>query len=140
MCSLTAGRKRPHSGQVYVAGLRFWALRSVHHLAGASRLSTTLASIASGRTEPVSSPPVEQRLKRVLAETARYRVIGSLRLPPDGYRSRLSDYLNAPDRAFLPLTSVELTPLDGGAPEQHQFLALSIQHIVFALPLDDESQ
>lgn len=79
-------------------------------------------------------------MKRIVAETGRYRVTGFLRLPPDGYRSRLSDYLNAPDRAFLPLTDVELMPLDGGDTQQHQFLALSLQHIVFALPLDDESE
>lgn len=82
---------------------------------------------------------MEQRLKRVLAETARFRIVGFLRLPPDGYRSRLSDYLNAPDRAFLPLTDVELTPVDGGNPEEYSFLALSLSHIVFAAPLDDDS-
>jgi hypothetical protein len=82
---------------------------------------------------------MEQRLKQILAETARHRVVGFLRLPPDGYRSRLSDYLNAPDRAFLPLTDVELTPVDGGNPESYPFLALSLSHIVFAAPLDDDS-
>src|SRR2546421_350121 len=45
----------------------------------------------------------------------------------DGYRSRLSDYLNAPERAFLALTDVELTPLDGsGAPDRYGFLVISV--------------
>jgi hypothetical protein len=84
---------------------------------------------------------VDQRLKRIVAETERYRITGFLRLPPDGYRSRLSDYLNAPDRAFLPLTDVELSPLDGaGGAEQHKFLALALSHIVFAVPVDDEGE
>ena len=84
---------------------------------------------------------MDQRLKRIIAETGRYRVTGMLRLPPDGYRSRLSDYLNAPERSFLPLTDVELTPLDGsGELEHHAFLALSLAHIVFAVPVDDESE
>jgi hypothetical protein len=83
---------------------------------------------------------VDQRLKQIIAETGRYRVTGMLRLPPDGYRSRLSDYLNAPERSFLPLTDVELSPVDGSAPpERYPFLALSLRHIVFAVPLDDES-
>jgi hypothetical protein len=84
---------------------------------------------------------VDQRLKRIIAETGRYRVTGMLRLPPDGYRSRLSDYLNAPERSFLPLTDVEISPVDGSAPpERYAFLALSLRHIVFAVPLDDESE
>jgi uncharacterized protein DUF6812 len=84
---------------------------------------------------------VDHRLKRIIAETERYRITGFLRLPPDGYRSRLSDYLNSPDRSFLPLTDVELTPLDGtGSVEQHKFLALALTHVVFAVPVDDDDE
>ena len=84
---------------------------------------------------------MDQHLKRIIAETERYRIIGFLRLPQDGYRSRLSDYLNAPERSFLPLTDVELTPLTrSGDVEQHKFLALALSHIVFAVPLDDEAE
>jgi hypothetical protein len=83
---------------------------------------------------------VDQRLKQIIVETERYRVTGFLRLPPEGYRSRLSDYLNAPDRAFLPLTNVELRPVDGvGEIERYQFLALALRHVVFAIPLEDEN-
>ena len=89
--------------------------------------------------EPLSSIRVDQRPTRILAETQRYRITGVIFLPPDGYRSRLSDYLNTPEHNFLALTDVELTPHDGnGQSEQHQFLALSLQHIVFAVPLGQE--
>ena len=78
-------------------------------------LFSHVARIASARAEPLSSPDRGAAAKRIVAETERYRITGLLRLPPDGYRSRLSDYLNAPERSFLPLTDVELEPLDGGA-------------------------
>lgn len=80
---------------------------------------------------------MDQRPTRILAETERYRITGVLYLPPDGYRSRLSDYLNTPEHSFLALTDVELTPLnEGGPPERHRFVALSLRHIVYAVPLD----
>jgi hypothetical protein len=76
-----------------------------------------------------------------LAETERYRITGIVRLPPDGYRSRLSDYLNTPEHSFLALTDVDVTPLSGNEPaERHNFLALSLQHIVFAVPLDESAE
>ena len=37
-------------------------------------------------------------------ETARHRITGILTLPSDGYRSRLSDFLNASERDFISLT------------------------------------
>lgn len=84
---------------------------------------------------------MDQRLTRIIAETTRHRITGLLGLPPDGYRSRLSDYLNAPERSFLALTDVELSPLDGsGPPEHHQFLALSLRHILFAVPVDEAAE
>jgi Family of unknown function (DUF6812) len=83
---------------------------------------------------------VEQNLKRIVAETERYRITGMLRLPPDGYRSRLSDYLNAPERTFLSLTDVEVEAVDGdGTIEKYPFLALSLRHVVVAMPVDEGS-
>lgn len=80
---------------------------------------------------------MEHRAERILAETGRYRITGTIRLPPEGYRSRLSDYLNTPEHSFLALTDVELAPLSGnGEPERHDFLALSLRHVVFAAPLN----
>lgn len=96
--------------------------------------------IACRRPQPLSSPGVDQRLTKVVAETERYRVAGMLRLPPEGYRSRLSDYLNAPERQFLALTDVELTPLDGNGPVQKlAFVALSVAHVVLVTHAGDEA-
>ena len=83
---------------------------------------------------------MEHRDERIIVETDRYRITGVLRLPRDGYRSRLTDYLNASERSFLPLTDVEIDALDGApAPTSRPFLALSIRHIVLAMPADGSS-
>ena len=87
----------------------------------------------------VSSGTVEHRDERIVVETDRYRITGMLRLPRDGYRSRLTDYLNSSERAFLALTDVELVPFDGGEAERRPFLAVSVSHVVLAMPLDGEA-
>jgi hypothetical protein len=75
-----------------------------------------------------------------LIETNRYRISGVVRLPRDGYRSRLTDYLNASERAFLALTDVDIEPLDRAGPsERRPFLALSLSHVVLAMPADGEA-
>ena len=80
---------------------------------------------------------MEHRETRIIAETDRYRITGVLRMPRDGYRSRLTDYLNASERTFLPLTDVEVTDLDDDRfPKHHEYLALSLTHIVIAMPAD----
>lgn len=88
---------------------------------------------------PVSCPRVEQRDERIIVETDRHRIQGVLRLPADGYRSRLTDYLNSSEREFLALTDVEVTPLQG-APrvERHEFIVLSLRHVVLAMPAQDD--
>jgi hypothetical protein len=86
---------------------------------------------------------MEQRETRIIVETARHRISGVLNLPRDGYRSRLTDYLNAGERAFLALTDVEVAPLDGGGgwvPYHRPFMALSIGQIVFAMPADPDDE
>jgi hypothetical protein len=80
---------------------------------------------------------MEHRDERIVVETERYRITGVLRLPRDGYRSRLTDYLNSSERAFLALTDVELAPVDGtGQAEHRPFLALSVRHVLLAMPAD----
>jgi hypothetical protein len=81
---------------------------------------------------------MEHRHERIVVETDRYRISGVLRLPRDGYRSRLTDYLNSSDRAFVALTDVELVPLGGGESQRRPFLAVSLNHVVLAMPLDGE--
>ena len=81
---------------------------------------------------------MQHRHEHVYVETARHRITGVLTLPADGYRSRLSDFLNAYERDFISLTScvVELIGRDGPGTE-HPFIAVSRTHIVFAIPLGE---
>jgi hypothetical protein len=84
---------------------------------------------------------VEHRMTRIVAETEHYRITGSLRLPPEGYRSRLSDYLNAAERSFLPLTDVEVASLAGDGPvRQLSFAAVSLAHLVLVTQDDDQPE
>jgi hypothetical protein len=81
---------------------------------------------------------VQHRRERIYVETDRHRISGVLTLPTDGYRSRLSDFLNASERDFISLTEcvVELIGRDGAGTE-HGFIAVSRHHIVFAIPLGE---
>jgi uncharacterized protein DUF6812 len=80
---------------------------------------------------------VENRNERVLLETDRHRIRGEITLAREGYRSRISDMLNASERDFIALTDVTIDPLDGGPQLKCEFLALARAKIVFALPLID---
>ena len=76
---------------------------------------------------------IDHRQERIQIETGRHRIEGSLTLARDGYRSRVSDVLNASERDFLTLTDVTVQPLDGGPVELHDYLTLARRHIVFAV-------
>jgi hypothetical protein len=80
---------------------------------------------------------VEHRQERLLIETDRHRIHGRVTLARDGFRSRVSDMLNAPERDFIALTDVTIEPLDGGEPVTAEFLALARAKIVFAMPVSD---
>lgn len=74
---------------------------------------------------------MEYRQERVHVETDRHVIEGDLMLPSEGYRSRISDFINARDRDFLVLTDAEVQPIGGAEPSQkHEFVALSIRHVV----------
>ena len=79
------------------------------------------------------SEHLDHRQERIRVETPRHRIEGLMVLARDGYRSRVSDVLNASERDFLTLTDVTLEPLDGGSVEHHAFLAVARAHIVFAV-------
>jgi hypothetical protein len=81
---------------------------------------------------------MENRLEQVVIETDRHRISGTLHLPKEGYRSRLSDYLNRGDTHFIPLVDVEMTSLDGEATQRHSFLAVSLRQVHIAYPVDDQ--
>jgi len=72
----------------------------------------------------------------VVLETATERVVGDLTMPREGYRSRLSDYLNQGELDFIPLTNVEITSLDGATASEREFVAVARDHVRFAYPLD----
>jgi hypothetical protein len=78
---------------------------------------------------------VDTRIERIVLETDRHRIVGNLTLPRDGYRSRLSDYLNQGEIAFIPLTDAEITLIaNGNGPEQREFIAVAREHVQLAYP------
>ena len=75
------------------------------------------------------------RIERVVLETEQHRITGDLHLPREGYRSRLSDYLNRGDDHFVPLANVEIRSQNGGGrSEQLGFLAVARNHVTLAYP------
>jgi hypothetical protein len=93
-------------------------------------MSSTQADTGPSHDGPES---IDHRQERIRVETERHRIEGLLVLARDGYRSRVSDVLNASERDFLTLTDVTVQPHDGGPPEHHSFLAVARSHIVFAV-------
>ena len=85
---------------------------------------------------------METRTERVVLETSRQRVIGDLTLPREGYRSRLSEYLNRGDVDFIPLVNAEIEPLNGAhpvpGPGARSFIAVARTHVQLAYPLEDD--
>jgi hypothetical protein len=79
----------------------------------------------------------DERRERIRLETPRHRIEGLIVLAADGYRSRVSDVLNASERDFLTLTDATLQPLDGGAVERHAFLAVARAHVVYVVAPGD---
>ena len=77
------------------------------------------------------------RRLRVRVETERHAIEGTLQLPNEGYRSRMTDFLNSHDSDFLPITDAELTwPGDARPAERHEYLAVSVRHIVLGVELE----
>jgi hypothetical protein len=82
---------------------------------------------------------MDSRVERVVFETNRHWIVGDLTLPKEGYRSRLSDFLNRGDLDFIPLVNVEISSVDaqGHEPEKKPFMAIARGHIQLAHPLAD---
>jgi len=84
-------------------------------------------------------PPGEVRLERIVVETDRYRVEGDVKLPQEGYRSRISDYINRPEQEFLTLINVELRSIDGsGRDWDTPVLMLARRHIRLIVPTSED--
>ena len=77
---------------------------------------------------------MDQRVERVVLETDRHRIVGDLHLPKEGYRSRLSDFLNHGDLDFISLANAEIHSLNGSPSEQRSFVAVARTHIKLAYP------
>ena len=92
---------------------------------------------------PDSLAAMNSRPLRILVETPRYRIVGTLVLPRDGYRSRLSDFLNSSDRDFISLTGVTMQALDAegraGEPVEHEFVTVARSHIVLATTVNGDN-
>jgi hypothetical protein len=88
------------------------------------------ANDISGERDPQG---MDHRTERIRIETERHRIEGVITLARDGYRSRVSDVLNASERDFLTLTEVTVAPLEGGPVELHPYLTVARRHIVFAV-------
>ena len=81
---------------------------------------------------------MELRKEKVLVETDRYRVEGSLTLPREGHRSRLSDHINRREQEFFTIQDASLTALDGsGGDWQAPVLMLARRHIRLIVPASD---
>jgi hypothetical protein len=94
--------------------------------------------MSAGELAGEGDPPgMDHRTERITIETERHRIEGEITLARDGYRSRVSDVLNASERDFITLTDVTVSPLDGGPPELHAYLSLARRHIVFAVAAGD---
>ena len=77
------------------------------------------------------------RKLRVQIETDRLRILGTLQLPTEGYRSRVTDYLNGHENGFFALTDAEITPVDGAPAEARDYIAVGARHIVALAEVED---
>jgi hypothetical protein len=79
---------------------------------------------------------MDLRKEKVVVETDRYRVTGSMTLPADGFRSRLSDHVNREDLTFFTIVDAELTPLEAGESWTAPVLMLAREHVRLVTPAD----
>jgi hypothetical protein len=77
------------------------------------------------------------RRQRVRIETERHVIEGTLQMPHEGYRSRMTDFLNGHEQDFVPVTDAEVTWLDGTRrPERLAYVAVSARHVVLVTELE----
>jgi hypothetical protein len=78
----------------------------------------------------------EIRRERIVVETDRYRIVGEVTLPAEGFHSRLSDLLNREGVRFIPMVNATMTGRDGEPPQQRAFVAVARDHIQVAYEED----
>ena len=78
---------------------------------------------------------MDMRREPIVIETVRYRIEGTLTLPREGYRSRLSDFVNQRDRDFFAISDATVTVLDStDSPWQVGFVMVARSQIVLVRP------
>jgi hypothetical protein len=83
---------------------------------------------------------VDLREEQVVLETDRYRITGALTLPAEGFRSRLSDYVNQRDRDFITVSDAKIESLDGSAQSRTEpFLLIGRGHVRLIAPASGAS-
>jgi hypothetical protein len=82
---------------------------------------------------------VDLRREQVVVEIERYRIQGSLHLPAEGYRSRLSDYMNQREAEFLPMTDCTVSTLETGLERELPFVLVARRHVRLIAPVDSNS-
>jgi hypothetical protein len=89
---------------------------------------------------PLRSRALDLRTEQVLLETDRWRIEGQLTLPREGFRSRLSDFVNQRDREFFSIRDAKLTALDEPSEVQElPFVMVASRHIRLIVPTSEEA-
>jgi Family of unknown function (DUF6812) len=82
---------------------------------------------------------MDLREEQVVLETDRYRIVGTLTLPREGYRSRLSDYVNQRDREFFSVSDATITALDDTeSSRQASFIMVARRHVTLVTLASEE--
>jgi hypothetical protein len=83
---------------------------------------------------------MDLREEQVVLETGRYRIVGTLTLPREGYRSRLSDYVNQRDREFFAVSDATISSLDDAESSRTvSFIMVARRHITLVALASEES-
>jgi hypothetical protein len=77
---------------------------------------------------------VDLRREHVIVEIEKYRITGALHLPAEGYRSRLSDYMNQREGEFLPMTDCTVHAIDSGDERMIPFLLVARRAVRLIAP------
>jgi hypothetical protein len=82
---------------------------------------------------------MDLREEQVVLETDRYRITGTLTLPREGYRSRLSDYVNQRDREFFAVSEATITSLDDTeSTRRATFIMVARRHVTLVALAGEE--
>jgi hypothetical protein len=83
---------------------------------------------------------VDLRTEQVMVETDRWQIQGQLTLPREGFRSRLSDFVNQRDREFFSIRDAHLVALD--RPDEVRdlpFVMVATRHIRLIVPTSEDA-